>query len=75
MGVVGRSSVSVIARTGMEADSLATAVSVLGATKGRALADTMRDVELLMVVEEERGKTSESATPDFDKYTELLRPQ
>jgi FAD:protein FMN transferase len=75
MGVEGRSSVSVIARTGMEADSLATAVSVLGAAKGRGLADTLRDVELLMVVEEESGKTSESGTPGFEKYAEAPRPQ
>jgi Membrane-associated lipoprotein involved in thiamine biosynthesis len=75
MGLEGRSSVSIIARTGIEADSLATAVSVLGAAKGRALADRLRDVELLMVVEAESGKTSESATPGFEKYVEPPTPK
>ncbi|MCI0357153.1 MAG: FAD:protein FMN transferase [Planctomycetaceae bacterium] len=75
LGVVGRSSLSVIARTGMEADGVATAVSVLGAEKGLALAGKLIDVELLMVAEDASGKSSESATPGFQKYAETQPPK
>ena len=52
-----RSSVTVIAPSGMEADSLASAVSVLGPVAGVALANRMDDVQVLVVfVEGEQTK-------------------
>jgi thiamine biosynthesis lipoprotein len=45
LGIVDRSQVTVIARRGMQADSLATAVSVLGPVRGLALAKRTRGVE------------------------------
>ena len=66
-GVAGRSSVSVIARAGMQADGLATAVSVLGADRGLALVQQRKDAELLMVVEDARGQEREVATPGLAK--------
>jgi thiamine biosynthesis lipoprotein len=64
-GVSGRSSVSVIATRGMQADGLATAVSVLGPEKGLALVAKIPDVELLMVYEDESGKLHETASPGW----------
>ena len=55
MGISGRSSVSVIAPYGMQADALATAVSVLGAGKGIELVKRTKGAELLMVVEDDDG--------------------
>jgi thiamine biosynthesis lipoprotein len=39
MGIVGAGTVTVVARSGIEADGLATAISVLGPERGAALAD------------------------------------
>lgn len=47
--VTRRSSVTVIAPTGMAADSLASAVSVLGPTAGVALANRMTNIQVLVV--------------------------
>ncbi len=49
-GLTQRSSVSVIAKTGIEADSLATAVSVLGPEKGLQLIETIPDAAAFIVV-------------------------
>ncbi len=67
IGVSGRSSVSVIARTGMEADGVATAVSVLGGEQGVALVRQRTDVELLLIVEDASGQEREVATPGLAK--------
>jgi thiamine biosynthesis lipoprotein len=69
-GVAGRSSVSVIARTGTQADGLATAVSVLGADRGLALVRERKDAELLMVVEDASGQQREVATPGMAKLVD-----
>jgi len=61
-GVTGQSSVSVIAPRGMQADGLATAVSVLGPEKGLALVAGIPDVELLIVYEDESGTLSETTS-------------
>lgn len=42
-------SVSIIAPTGMQADALATAVSVLGEQKGRELVEKLPDVEAILI--------------------------
>jgi thiamine biosynthesis lipoprotein len=67
MGISGRSSVTVVARTGMEADGLATGVSVLGADRGLAVVSQRKGVELFMVAEDATGQTREVATPGFAK--------
>jgi thiamine biosynthesis lipoprotein len=64
-GVSGRSSVSVVAPRGMQADALATAVSVLGPEKGLDLIRQTRAVELLMVVEDEQGQQRAVLSPGF----------
>jgi thiamine biosynthesis lipoprotein len=64
-GVSGRSSVSIIAPRGMQADGVATAVSVLGSEQGLSLVARMRDVELLMVDEDQAGKLREITSPGW----------
>ncbi len=49
LGVVARSSVTVIAPRGIDADALASAVSVLGPEKGMALVEQSAGVEALIV--------------------------
>ena len=51
-GVSSRSSVSVIAPRGMDADSLASAVSILGPEKGLKLVEETPGAAVLMIVEE-----------------------
>jgi FAD:protein FMN transferase len=51
-GIEGRRSVSVIARRGIEADALATAVSVLDPEAGMRLIEATPDASALVVVEE-----------------------
>ncbi|MND02099.1 hypothetical protein D3C83_213530 [compost metagenome] len=52
----------------MEADAIATAVSVLGPEKGTSLVAKLPGVELLMVVEDESGKQRTVESPGFSKY-------
>jgi thiamine biosynthesis lipoprotein len=73
LGVPGRSSVTVIAPTSMEADAVATAVSVLGPERGRALVEGRQDVELYMVAQDDQGHEREVTTPGFAKYVEPLK--
>lgn len=49
LGLITRSSVTVVARRGIVADSLASAVSVLGSENGLQLIEELRDVEALIV--------------------------
>jgi FAD:protein FMN transferase len=55
LGVVGQSSVTVVARRGIDADGLATAASVLGAERGLQLIDATAGAAALMVKRGERG--------------------
>ncbi|MCU0876195.1 MAG: FAD:protein FMN transferase [Pirellulaceae bacterium] len=66
-GVSGRSSTSVIARHGIEADSLATAISVLGIESGMKLVAKRPGVEAYLVFEEETGQQQTASTPGFEK--------
>ncbi len=76
LGLTSRSSVTIIAPTGMAADGLATAVSVLGVEKGLTLVERTCGVACLMVcVEDEKPQVHESrgwkkyemsAVPAFD---------
>ena len=54
--VEGRSSVTVVARRGITADSLATAVSVLGPERGLALVESVEGAAVLMERQSERGR-------------------
>lgn len=56
LGVPGRSSISVIAPHGMQADAIATAISVLGPEKGAELASQFPGVALYIVAEDEAGR-------------------
>lgn len=69
-GVSGRSSVSVIAPRGMQADALATAVSILGPEKGLELIRHTKGAELLMVVENEQGQQREASSLGFASLLE-----
>ena len=55
------SSVTIIAETAVEADSLATAVSVMGAEKGMALIERLPDVETILISPRPGFKLSESS--------------
>jgi thiamine biosynthesis lipoprotein len=56
MGVAGRSSMTVIAPTAMQTDSLATAASVLGPEQGAKLVSQFPDVALYVIAEDEAGR-------------------
>lgn len=53
--LTGRRSVTIVAREGMDADALATAVSVLGPAKGLALVESVPDAAVLYVEEGPEG--------------------
>ena len=64
LGVVGRSSVTVIAQNGATSDSLATAVSVLGPKRGLELIRSTRGTAALIIQATEQGvRTYESGFP------------
>lgn len=54
-GLTHRSAVSVIAKTGIDADSLATAVSVLGPERGLALIESLPDTAACIVTADDTG--------------------
>jgi thiamine biosynthesis lipoprotein len=61
--IEGRSSVSVIAPTGLRADGLATAIDVLGATQGLALLEQFEPAAALIITEKDGAlKTARSPT-------------
>lgn len=68
LGISGRSSVSVIAPNGMQADALATAVSVLGPEKGAELIQRTKGASLLMVVEGDDGQQRTVKSPGFADF-------
>lgn len=57
-GIAGRSSVSVIAPRGIDADSIASAVSLLGPEKGLKLVEDIPGAAALMIVEEDGKQKS-----------------
>jgi len=57
MGLVDDITVTVIARHGLDADALDTAISVLGASRGLALIESRRDVAALIVQRTSAGTT------------------
>ena len=66
-GIEGRSSVSVIAPRGIDADSLASAVSVLGPDKGLRLIEETEGAAALVIVEGDNG-TKTSSTKRFAQF-------
>jgi thiamine biosynthesis lipoprotein len=75
LGVEGRSSVSVIAKSGIAADSLATAASVLGPDKALELIARHKDAALLMVAEDADGKQREVESTSFAKFEQVAAPK
>jgi thiamine biosynthesis lipoprotein len=65
MGVPGRSSVSVIAPRGMQADAIATAASVLGPDKAAELVSRFPGVALYVVFEDDAGNERTVMSADF----------
>jgi len=59
----GLSSVTIIAQTAVNADALATAVSVMGAEKGLSLAEKLEGVEAILIPA--RGQAASQHRPDF----------
>jgi thiamine biosynthesis lipoprotein len=57
-GISGRSSVSVIARHGIDADSIASAVSILGPEKGLKLVEETPGAAALMIVDQDGSQKS-----------------
>ena len=66
--VAGRSSVTVIANSGMLADGLATAASVLGPDEAQKLVNKFEGAKLLMVYEDEAGRQQTTESPDFKNH-------
>jgi thiamine biosynthesis lipoprotein len=68
LGLVGRSSVSVVAPNCTASDSLATAISVLGPEKGFRLIKDRPGVAVLFVRENEQEQLVEIATKNFARF-------
>jgi thiamine biosynthesis lipoprotein len=66
IGLVGRQSVTVVARHGIDADSLTKVVSVLGPERGLAIVDRLEGVAALVVRKTDNG-TQAIASKRFDK--------
>ena len=62
-------SVSVTAATCARADSLATALMVMGVDEGLKLVDALADVECLMVVRDTEGNLVDHYSKNFKRYT------
>jgi thiamine biosynthesis lipoprotein len=69
-GISGRTSVSVIAPRGMQADGLDTAISVLGPERGLDLLEKFKDVALLSVHRDDSGVQREVRSQGFAKWEE-----
>src|SRR5262249_48312396 len=70
--LVGRSSVTVVARRGVTSDGLATAVSVLGPERGLALVEATEGTSALFVRKTEKGLET-TASKRFPKTHEAPR--
>jgi thiamine biosynthesis lipoprotein len=64
----GTPSVTIISRTTIQADALATAVSVMGYQKGVRLLGTIEDTEAVILVPLEEGGLEKIYTEGMDKY-------
>lgn len=62
LGLTSHSSVTIVAPTGMSADSLASAVSVLGATAGLKLVEETPSTETLIMTQNANGTTEFQST-------------
>ena len=72
LGLTSRSSVTVIAPTGIAADSLASAVSVLGAERGLELIEDTCETETFIMVADDTGETRSHQS---DGLSELIGPE
>lgn len=68
LGLLGRSSVTVIAPNGTTSDALATAVSVLGPQRGLALIEKTEGTACLILRENEKGELQMHRSRYFEKY-------
>ncbi len=66
------SSVSIIAADAMQADALATAVSVLGPEKGMEMLKTIPEVQAVLIPSNQQGTMI--FTPGMDRYIDTPRP-
>ena len=73
LGLTRRSSVTVVAKNGMLADGLASAVSVLGAERGVALIEATPETEAFVV--EIRGATAEPTRKSSSGFHALTLPR
>ncbi|MBW3541640.1 MAG: FAD:protein FMN transferase [Planctomycetes bacterium] len=70
LGLTKRSSVTVIALDGATADSLASAISVLGPKRGLKLIEQYENAAALIVAESDEGRPVASASKRVDSYLE-----
>lgn len=68
LGLTTPSTVTIIASTGLQADSLASAVSVLGPERGVQLINTLDDAEALVFTSDEDGTVHESSSNHFRDF-------
>ena len=68
ISATGTPSVTIISRTAIQADALATAVSVMGYKKGIRLLGTIEDTEAVILVPLEEGGLEKIYTEGMDKY-------
>ncbi len=73
--VAGRSSVTVIAPRGSQADGIATAASVIGPDKALSLCEKFAGVELLMVYESETGQQQTVESIGFKQWNHAMKSQ
>jgi thiamine biosynthesis lipoprotein len=68
LGLVGRRSVTVVARQGVIADGLDTAICVIGVERGLKLLESMQDVAGLLVFESPSGAEEVTMSKGFAEY-------
>jgi len=73
LGLTHRSSVTVIAPDGTTADALASAVSVLGPNRGKALVEKTPGAEMLMVFVDQDGRRHEVTSEGFASFLQAPR--
>jgi thiamine biosynthesis lipoprotein len=66
LGITRRSTVSVVAPHAIDADALASAVSVMGPEEGIRLLSTQQDVDVRIVYDQD-GKVTVATTPGFER--------